>query len=135
MAIDALRPPLRGTTHMAVAGHYLAALAAYEILEAGGTAADAGVAAGLCMGVVQSDLVNIAGVAPILICEPGGKVISIAGLGTWPAAADDQEFSGVVEVNKPTEAGLEVGDIEALLARNFDLRSDDVKLINWSRLQ
>ena len=51
------------------------------------------------------------------------------------AAAHDQEFSGVVEVNKPTEAGFEVGDIEALLARNFDLRSDDVKLINWSRLQ
>jgi hypothetical protein len=51
------------------------------------------------------------------------------------ATTDDQEFSGVVEVNKPTEAGFEVGDIEALLARNFDLRSDDVKLINWSRLQ
>jgi hypothetical protein len=50
-------------------------------------------------------------------------------------ATDDQEFSGVVEVNKATEAGFEVGDIEALLARNFDLRSDDVKLINWSRLQ
>jgi hypothetical protein len=51
------------------------------------------------------------------------------------ASANDQEFSGVVEVNKATEAGFEVGDIEALLARNFDLRSDDVKLINWSRLQ
>jgi hypothetical protein len=50
-------------------------------------------------------------------------------------ATDDQEFSGVVEVNKATEAGFEVGDIEALLARNFDLRSDDVTLINWSRLQ
>ena len=50
-------------------------------------------------------------------------------------ASHDQEFSGVVEVNKPTESGFEVGDIEALLARNFDLRSDDVKLLNWSRLQ
>jgi hypothetical protein len=51
------------------------------------------------------------------------------------AAADDQEYSGVVEVSKPTETGFEVGEIEALLARNFNLRSDDVKLINWSRLQ
>ena len=51
------------------------------------------------------------------------------------AEGDDQEFSGVVEVNKPTDVGYEVSDIEALLARNFDLRSDDVKLINWSRLQ
>ena len=48
---------------------------------------------------------------------------------------DDQEFSGVVEVNKPTDVGYEVGDIEDLLARNFDLRSGDVKLLNWSRLQ
>jgi hypothetical protein len=48
---------------------------------------------------------------------------------------DEQEFSGVVEVNKPTEAGYEVGDIEDLLARNFDLKSSEVKLLNWSRLQ
>lgn len=48
---------------------------------------------------------------------------------------DDQEFSGVVEVNKATEVDYEVGDIEDLLARNFDLKSSDVKLINWSRLQ
>lgn len=48
---------------------------------------------------------------------------------------DDQEFSGVVEVNRPTDIGFEAGDIEELLARNFDLKSSDVKLINWSRLQ
>jgi hypothetical protein len=48
---------------------------------------------------------------------------------------DDQEFSGVVEVNKPTDVGYEIGDIEDLLARNFDLKSSDVKLLNWSRLQ
>ena len=48
---------------------------------------------------------------------------------------DDQEFSGVVEVNRATDIGFEVGDIEELLARNFDLKSSDVKLINWSRLQ
>jgi hypothetical protein len=48
---------------------------------------------------------------------------------------DDQEFSGVVEVNQPTELGFATGDIEALLARNFNLRSGDVKVIDWSRLQ
>jgi hypothetical protein len=47
----------------------------------------------------------------------------------------DQEFSGVVEVNQPTELRFETKDIEALLARNFDLRSGDVRLINWARLQ
>ena len=48
---------------------------------------------------------------------------------------DDQEFSGVVEVSRPTEVGYEAGEIEDLLARNFDIHSSDVKLINWSRLQ
>lgn len=48
---------------------------------------------------------------------------------------DDQEFSGVVEVNRPTDGGYDAGEIEDLLARNFDIKSSDVKLINWSRLQ
>jgi hypothetical protein len=47
----------------------------------------------------------------------------------------DQEFSGVVEVNQPTEHSFETREIEALLARNFDLQSGDVRLINWARLQ
>lgn len=47
----------------------------------------------------------------------------------------EQEFSGVVEVNQATEQRFETKDIEKLLARNFDLRSGDVRLINWARLQ
>ncbi len=46
-----------------------------------------------------------------------------------------QEFSGVVEVNQSTESRFEPQEIEALLARNFELDSNDVCLINWSRLQ
>lgn len=52
-----------------------------------------------------------------------------------PAEGRDQEFSGVVEVNQPTEERFGVKDIEALLARNFDLRTGDVHLIDWARLQ
>jgi hypothetical protein len=51
------------------------------------------------------------------------------------AEGKDQEFSGVVEVNQPTEYRYETKEIEALLARNFDLRSADVRLLNWARLQ
>lgn len=53
------------------------------------------------------------------------------------SAADgaEQEYSGVVEVNQVTEQRYGVKDIEALLARNFDLRTQDVRLINWARLQ
>jgi hypothetical protein len=50
-------------------------------------------------------------------------------------AGSDQEFSGVVEVNQATDQRYETKEIEALLARNFDLRSADVRLINWARLQ
>ncbi len=49
---------------------------------------------------------------------------------------EHQEFSGVVEVNQVTERCFETQEIEALLARNFDLdSSEEVRLINWSRLQ
>ena len=51
----ALRSTIRGTRHVVVAGHYLAAQAGFQILEAGGNAIDAGVAAGIALGVVQSD--------------------------------------------------------------------------------
>ena len=46
-----------------------------------------------------------------------------------------QEFSGVVEVNQTTERRFEAQEIEALLARNFNLDSNNVYLIDWSRLQ
>jgi hypothetical protein len=38
-------------------------------------------------------------------------------------------------VNQATEHAFETREIEALLARNFDLQSGDVRLINWARLQ
>ena len=92
-AIDALRPVIRGHRHAIVAGHYLAAEAGFAILEAGGNAIDAGVAAGIALGVVHSDLVNVAGVAPIILYSAKtGQVETISGLGTWPAAMTPELF-------------------------------------------
>ena len=86
-AIDAARPAIRARRHAIVAGHYLAAQAGFAILEAGGNAIDAGVAAGLALGVVHSDLVNVAGVAPIVLYSAArGRVETISGLGPWPRA-------------------------------------------------
>jgi hypothetical protein len=51
------------------------------------------------------------------------------------AEGSGREFSGVVEVNQPTEHRFGTKEIEALLALNFDLRSGDLRLINWARLQ
>src|SRR5690349_2436885 len=78
------RPTVYGTRHAVSAGHYLAASAAFSILEAGGNAIDAGCAAGIALGVLQPDLVNVAGVAPIMIRLANRQVESIAGLGWWP---------------------------------------------------
>ncbi|MCO6415561.1 gamma-glutamyltransferase [Siccirubricoccus sp. KC 17139] len=80
----ATRPTLYGTRHAVSAGHYLAASAGFAVLEAGGNAIDAGCAAGIALGVLLPDLVNVAGVAPILIRKADGTVETIAGLGTWP---------------------------------------------------
>ena len=44
------------------------------------------------------------------------------------------EFSGVVELSRPMDHDSEVSDIEAVLARNFDLQQSSVKLVSWSRL-
>ncbi len=44
------------------------------------------------------------------------------------------EFCGVVELNSPMKQSSDSRDIEAILARNFDLQQDVVKLVSWSRL-
>ncbi len=44
------------------------------------------------------------------------------------------EFCGVVELSQPMEQDSNRSDIEAVLARNFDLQSSAVKLVSWSRL-
>jgi hypothetical protein len=44
------------------------------------------------------------------------------------------EFSGVVELSEPMDGGSDKRDIEAVLARNFDLNQREVKLVSWSRL-
>ena len=46
----------------------------------------------------------------------------------------DSEFSGVIELSEPMDGDTDRRDIEAILARNFDLDSNEVKLVSWSRL-
>lgn len=87
------RPTVMGTRHMAAAGHYLAAQASFEILEAGGNAVDAGVAACIALAVVQSEFVSVGGVAPMMIYNAeDGSIVTIDGLGVWPRAATLERF-------------------------------------------
>ena len=87
------RPTITGARHMISAGHYSGAHAGFQILEAGGNAIDAGVAAGMALGILQTDRVNFAGVAPIMIYLAAKReIVNIDGLGTWPKAASLQYF-------------------------------------------
>jgi gamma-glutamyltranspeptidase/glutathione hydrolase len=88
----ATRPTLYGARHAVSAGHYLAAAAGFAVLDAGGNAVDAGCAAGMALGVLLPDLVNVAGVAPIIIRLADGTVETIAGLGHWPASLPPDLF-------------------------------------------
>ena len=47
---------------------------------------------------------------------------------------DGNEFSGVIELSQPMDSDSRKRDIEAVLARNFDLNHGEVKLVSWSRL-
>jgi gamma-glutamyltranspeptidase / glutathione hydrolase len=87
------RMSIMGTRHVISAGHYLAAHAGFEVLEAGGNAIDAGVAAGIAIGVLQTDKVNFGGVAPqIIYTAKNRKVSCIDGLGVWPKAIAPDYF-------------------------------------------
>ncbi len=89
----ARRPVVSGQTHVVSTGHYLATQAGFQVLEAGGNAVDAGVAAGLALGVVHSDQVNVAGVAPMIIwMAEREELLTIDGLGGWPRAASAALF-------------------------------------------
>src|SRR5262249_38059763 len=68
-------------------------LAAQRIVDRGGNAIDAGVAAGICTAVLQIDMVDLAGVAPIMIyLADEARVVTISGLGRWPRAASIEYF-------------------------------------------
>src|SRR6266542_3947151 len=81
------RPSVKGRHHVISSVHYLATMGGLRILLRGGNAIDAGVAAGICINVVQPQLAMFGGVAPIVIKPAGGEPVQISGLGRWPRAA------------------------------------------------
>src|SRR5437016_12783217 len=82
-----------GTRWAVAAGHYLAAEAGARVLAAGGNAIDAGVAAGITLGVVHPDMVSVAGVAPILVhIARAGETFQVSGVGPYPRASTREDF-------------------------------------------
>lgn len=109
-----LRPPVIGRNAGVSTGHPLTTAAAMEILQLGGNAFDAGVAALLVGGVVEQDLYGIGGEALMLVYpQAEGEVISVTGQGWAPAAANVDDW---LAANKTLEGmGLDASVIPGAL--------------------
>ncbi|MDA0674996.1 MAG: gamma-glutamyltransferase family protein [Proteobacteria bacterium] len=136
-----LRPDIAGTRHAISAGHYLAAQSGYRILEAGGNAIDAGIAAGITLGVVECEFVSFAGVAPMLIYNANTReMINICGLGHWPKAASCEYFQknhggkipkGVLRTVVPAAADTYITALERFGTMTFaDVAADAIRFAN-----
>ncbi|HWF54957.1 MAG TPA: gamma-glutamyltransferase [Solirubrobacteraceae bacterium] len=77
---------LRGGRGVVSCGHPLAASAGATMLAAGGTAADAAVAAGAMLCAVLPDACGLGGDALALVRSPGGEALAYNGSGAAPAA-------------------------------------------------
>ena len=87
------RPSIRGKQYVVSSVHYLATMGGVRILESGGNAADAGIAVGICINVLQPGFTHFGGVAPIIYCPgSGAPVETISGLGRFPRAASIDYF-------------------------------------------
>ncbi|MFC9650403.1 gamma-glutamyltransferase family protein [Streptomyces sp. NPDC056937] len=81
------RPTLQGTFGMVSSTHWLASQSAMAVLEDGGNAYDAAVAAGFVLHVVEPHLNGPGGEVPIILAPAGGEVQVLCGQGPAPAGA------------------------------------------------
>jgi gamma-glutamyltranspeptidase/glutathione hydrolase len=87
------RPELAGTHGMVASTHWLATAAGMAVLESGGNAFDAAVAAGLTLQVVEPHLNGPGGEAPMLAHRSDrGETLVVNGQGPAPAAASVARF-------------------------------------------
>ena len=90
------RPELVGSFGMVAASHWLATASGMAMLERGGNAFDAAVAAGLVLQVAEPHLNGPGGEVPILLYEAAtGEVAVVDGQGPAPMAATIAGFSSL----------------------------------------
>ncbi|MGW3421844.1 gamma-glutamyltransferase family protein [Streptomyces phaeochromogenes] len=89
------RPTLQGTFGMVSSTHWLASQSAMAVLEDGGNAYDAAVAAGFVLHVVEPHLNGPAGEVPIILAPAGGEVRVLCGQGVAPAGATIAHYRGL----------------------------------------
>lgn len=90
------RPTLTGTFGMVSSTHWLASQAAMRMLELDGNAADAAVAAGLVLQVVEPHLNGPGGDLPLIVASAQDPVPRVlCGQGPAPAGATPEHFAAV----------------------------------------
>jgi gamma-glutamyltranspeptidase / glutathione hydrolase len=90
------RPQLAGTFGMVASTHWLASAAGMAVLEKGGNAFDAAVAAGLVLQVVEPHLNGPGGEVPVIGYDAGrGEVFVLDGQGPAPQAATPAAFGAL----------------------------------------
>ena len=111
------RSPVYSTRGMAATSHPLATITAVNILQAGGNAIDAAVAACATQCVVEPESTGVGGDCFCLIAPKGGtEIIGYNGSGAAPAAATQEWFvrAGITELERNTPHAVTIpGAIEA----------------------
>ena len=92
------RPQLVGDFGMVASTHWLASAGGMSVLERGGNAFDAAVAAGFTLQVVEPHLNGPGGEVPIILRAAGGSPRVLCGQGVAPAAATIDAFAGMDRV-------------------------------------
>lgn len=108
MSMFTTRPEILGTFGVVTSTHWLASSAGMALLERGGNAFDAAVAAGFVLQVVEPHLVGPAGEVPIIFhSAKTGKTEVVCGQGVTPEAATIERYK---------EEGLDLVPGSGLLA-------------------
>lgn len=89
------RPTLQGTFGMVSSTHWLASATAMAVLEDGGNAFDAAVAAGFVLQVVEPHLNGPAGEVPIILAPAGRAPKVLCGQGPAPAGATIEHYTSL----------------------------------------
>ncbi|MGA9003945.1 MAG: gamma-glutamyltransferase, partial [Pseudolabrys sp.] len=109
------RSPVIACEGMAATSHPFATLAAVDALRAGGSAADAAVAAVAALCVIEPHMTGIGGDCFCLVSQPGKPVWGYNGSGRAGAKASDQALraKGLSEIGNSIHAVTVPGAIEA----------------------
>lgn len=110
------RSAVYGDTHMAATSHPLASATAYSILEAGGNAVDAALAASAVLSVAEPHMTGIGGDCFVLYAPAAGGVVALNGSGRAAkgASAALLRDQGISEIADESAAAMTVpGAVDA----------------------